>query len=254
MGPTVFARSARRAALCALVLIFGLAPALARDFSVYPVRVELRPERAAETVVLSHRDDRELRFEVSYQAWEMDEAGAWLLTDTDELLVHPLQVAVPAQGSATIRVGFLGGADGRQRAWRLFIQQLPDEVETEAVQIQVLTRLSLPVFFGPADAKPQAELVRARAEAGELRFDLGNVGSGYLGPQRLTLYLLDAAGELIESHGADVGYVLADRRLPVAVPLAKEACARLRTVVVDVPEARQEASASISEHDRACEP
>lgn len=252
-GPTPFARSATRVMLCALALIFGLGSALARDFSVYPVRIELRPERAAETVVLSHRDDRELRFEVSYQAWDMDENGEWRLSDNDELLVHPLQVTVPPQASATLRVGYLGVPDGRQRAWRLFVQQLPDEIEAETVQIQVLTRLSLPVFFGPGDAEPQAQLERARVETGELRFELSNTGEGYLGPQRLTLYLLDENGELIESVGADAGYVLAGRRLPLAVPLSKEACARLRALVVDVPEARMEATAPISEHDRACD-
>jgi P pilus assembly chaperone PapD len=252
-GPTPFARSATRVMLCALALIFGLGSALARDFSVYPVRIELRPERAAETVVLSHRDDRELRFEVSYQAWDMDESGAWRLSDNDELLVHPLQIAVPPQASATLRVGHLGVPDGRQRAWRLFIQQLPDEIEAETVQIQVLTRLSLPVFFGPGDAEPQAQLERARVETGELRFELGNPGAGYLGPQRLTLYLLDEAGELIGSTEVDAGYVLAGRRLPLTVPLSSETCARIRTVVVDLPEARMEASAPISEHDRACD-
>ena len=252
-GLSAFARSATRAMLCALALIFALGPASARDFSVYPVRIELRPERAAETVVLSHRDDRELRFEVSYQAWDMDEGGEWHLSDNDELLVHPLQIAVPAQGNATLRVGYLGVPDGRQRAWRVFIQQLPDDIEAETVQIQVLTRLSLPVFFGAGDAGPQVQLERTRAEAGELRFELGNPGTGYLGPQRLTLYLLDEAGELIENVGADGGYVLAGRRLPLAVPLSREACVRLRTLVVDVPEARMEATASIPERDRACD-
>jgi P pilus assembly chaperone PapD len=252
-GSTPFARSATRVMLCALALIFGPGSALARDFSVYPVRIELRPERAAETVVLSHRDDRELRFEVSYQAWDMDESGEWRLSDNDELLVHPLQVAVPPQASATLRVGYLGVPDGRQRAWRLFIQQLPDEIEAETVQIQVLTRLSLPVFFGPGDAAPQVQIERARAEAGELRFELSNAGEGYLGPQRLTLYFLDETGELIESTGADAGYVLAGRRLPLTLPLSSEACARIRTVVVDLPEARMEATAPISEHDRACD-
>lgn len=254
---------ARRLAICAadaaaallfLLLAVLALPAAASDLSVYPIRIELRPERAAETVQLSSREDRPLRFEVSYQAWTMDEGGQWHYADSDELLVHPLLLTVPANGSVTLRVGSLLPPPADQRAWRLFIQQLPAEQpdNPEGVQLQMLTRLSIPVFFGLGRERAQPRIVRARVQGDVLHLELANDGDGYLGPGTLKLSLRDAGGQMLAPIDSAVGYILADGRLPLQVPLAAGTCGRVQAVSAEFAEPHVTAEATIEAGDRGC--
>lgn len=245
-------------AAAALLFLLSLAalpdPAAASDLSVYPIRIELRPERAAETVQLSSREDRPLRFEVSYQAWTMDEGGQWHYADSEDLLVHPLLLTVPANGSATLRVGSLLPPAPSQRAWRLFIQQLPAEQpdNAEGVQLQLLTRLSIPVFFGLGPERPQPRIVRARIQSDVLHLELSNEGEGYLGPGALRLSLRGAGEEPAESIETAVGYILPQARLGLQVALPPGLCSRAQTLSAEFTEPHLTVDAAIEAGDRGC--
>lgn len=242
------------AALLFLLLAAFAHPAVATDLSVYPIRIELRPERAAETVQLSSREDQPLRFEVSYQAWTMDEGGQWHYADSEDLLVHPLLLTVPANGSATLRVGSLLPPPSEQHAWRLFIQQLPQEQpdSSEGVQLQMLTRLSIPVFFGMGTERAQPRIAHARVQGDVLHLDLANDGGGYLAPGALKLSLRDAGGQPLAPIESAVGYILAQRRLPLQVPLPAGACRRVQAVSAEFADPHVTAEAAIEAGDRGC--
>lgn len=250
MAPTGPVTKLATAVLCFLAAALAW-PVRASDLSVYPIRIELRPERAAETVRLSNREDRPLRFEVSYQAWSMAQDGQWRFQDSDDLLVHPLLLTVPARGSATVRVGSLLPPQTPQRAWRLFLQQLPDDIAADGVQLQLLTRMSIPVFFGLGSETAQPGLTRAWLTDEALHLELDNDGDAYLGPGEMTVTVLDGSGAPLETIQSAVGYVLPDAHLTVAVPLSRSLCASGRSVRAQLTEPGIELEAAI-EQDARC--
>lgn len=208
-----------------LALLALALPATAAEFNVNPTRVELGPRQAAETLVIGNGEDRPISFEVEVKRWTQGVDGAWQLTPSDELVVHPLLVTVPAQGKARLRVGTLQRRD-EPRAWRVELQQLPEARAAEGASVQILTRLSIPVFAQPARAVPRPQLQMPEVEAGAVRVRLANVGNTYLPPQDAHLRLLDAAGRVVHETPIAPGYVLAGAQLPLARPLPAGVCSR----------------------------
>lgn len=248
-----------RAVVAACLAFNALAAgsATAAEFSLNPTRVHLDRARAIETLVLGNADQRPLSFEASVKRWTMAADGSWQLEPSDEVVVHPLVFTVQPGQQARLRVGTLAPAVSAERAYRVELQQLPTG-GGDGVQVEVLTRLSVPVFVQPAaqpESAPAAEAGLATAALGAdgLQLTVANAGTHYLPPQEARLRLLDADGDTLRELPVTVGYVLAGARLPLpaqAVPAG--ACARAVRVELELPETGETFAAALPAGPRAC--
>jgi fimbrial chaperone protein len=234
---SVFRRHGRAFALAFALVANVAGTAVAAEFSVNPTRVHLDRARAIETVVLGNADTRPLSFEVEVKRWTMAADGGWQLQPSDELVVHPLVFTVQPGEQARLRVGTLSADVDAERAYRIELQQLPGEDADAGIQVELLTRVSVPVFVQPQAAEVQAALADPALTDGSLRAMLANTGARYLPPQQGRLRLLDKGGQPLHETSVQVGYVLAGARLPLtvdAVPAA--ACARAARIELQLPE------------------
>lgn len=226
----------------------------AAEFTLNPTRVHLDRARSIETLVLGNADARPLSFEASVQQWAMAADGSWQLQPSDDLVVHPLVFTVQPGEQARLRVGTLEPDTAAERAYRIELQQLPGG-GTDGVQVEVLTRLSVPVFVRPPAPTPAtgAALEGASFGADGLRLTLANTGAHYLPPQEARLRLLDAGGRTLEETPLAVGYVLAGAQLPLPVhPVAGQACARAARVELHLPETDATVVAPLPASPRRC--
>lgn len=210
------------AALCILLAL----PATAAQLRLNPTRVHLDAAHRVETLTLSNEGEDQVSFEVAVKRWTMAADGQWQLAPSDDLIVHPLILTIPAGSDGRLRIGTLAPQVAQEQAYRIELQQLPAQATEDVAQIKVLTRISLPVFLQPDAAAPQVAIASARLDAGTLRLTLANAGSGYLAPQGARLRVLDAAGQPLHESTIDVGYLLAGARLPLTATVPKSACAR----------------------------
>ena len=225
----------------------------AAEFSINPTRIHLDRERAIETVALSNADTRPLSFEVQIKRWTMADDGSWTLQPSDELVVHPLLFTVQPGQETRLRVGTLSPEVDAERAYRLELQQLPGEESDKGVQVELLTRISVPVFVQVPAPKIRASLVDVSMGADGLHFVLANIGDQYLPPQEGSLRLLDARGKPVHEATVSVNYVLAGARLPLTVPaMPAAACARTVKVELQLPEAGGTVAAKLPAGARRC--
>ena len=246
-------KRARRALACACAIFAALAgSATAAEFNLNPTRVHLERARAVETLVLGNADPRPLSFEASVKRWTMAADGSWQLEPSDELVVHPLVFTVAPGEQARLRVGTLDPEAGAGRAYRVELQQLPRGSD-DGVAVEVLTRVSVPVFIQPAAAAPDAAIPEARFDAAGLQLTLANAGAGYLPPQDARLRLLDGGGQVLAETPLTVGYVLAGARLPLpAQPVPAAACARAVRVELELSETGGTLVAPLPADSRRC--
>lgn len=224
LHPRRFARALAHA--CALFAACA-GSAVAAEFSLNPTRVHLDRRRAIETVVVGNADTRPLSFEVSIERWTMAADGAWQLQPSGDLVVHPLLFTVPPGSQARLRVGTLSTAVEGERAYRIELQQLPGDDADAGIQVELLTRISVPVFVHAPGAEAELALAEPAIDGAGLRVALANTGSRYLPPQQARLRLLDGQGRVQHEASVDVGYVLAGARLPLRLPaVPAAACAR----------------------------
>lgn len=244
----------RVCAVAALGLGAGAGTALAANFSINPLRVELDSRHQAEILMLHNDGTAPLRLQVETTRWSMDADGTWQTAPTDELIATPLLLEIAANGSAQLRVGTLAQATDTERAYRLLINELPgdDDDAGGQVRLRVLTRVSLPVFFEPPGAKPEPRIADARFLQGRLRIGLGNGGTRRMDPQTATVTLLDAAGRKLFRRDVNAAYVLAGARLPVELTVPAEACRQARTVRIHLGDDGVDVEHAVAD-ERSCE-
>lgn len=222
----------RLAGLVLAALLWTAPPqARAAAFQVDPVRAHLGPGRMVETLTVRNDGDVPLRFEASLLRWEMAADGRWVQTPSDDLVLHPHSLEVPARGEARLRIGSLEPlpVDAPERAYRIELMQQPDPAAPAGAALQMLTKVSLPVFVGGAGA-PRPELRALRFGDKGLSLVLANRGGRYLPQQAARARLLDGSGAELAVVPLMLGYVLAGAELPLEIAIPAAACRAARTL------------------------
>lgn len=217
-------------------LLFVLGTAAAASFNINPTRVELSRERATETITISNPSGDAVAFEVAARRWTQNADGSWLLEPSDDLVVHPLIVEIPAHGAARLRVGALSADVPAEQAYRVELQQLPGGKPASGAQVLMLTRVSIPVFLRARQVQREVALEAAVIVDCVVRARLLNSGTTYVAPQQASLRLLDAHGMPLQEESIATGYVLPGAALPLSHPVPSALCARVRKVELQFDE------------------
>lgn len=206
------------------LLLAGAPSAEAAEFTVSPTRVDLDAGRPTQTLVFGNQSESTLSFEVSVRSWRQDGTGQWVLEDSDELVVHPRMLHIEPGQRGNLRVGFLDEMPEHERAYRIEVNQLPHASVPRAGAVQMLTRVSLPVFTQYTPGHPGLRLVQARWQQGRLWLQARNEGSRHVSPMPGTLRVFDAQHQEIARTDMTLGYVLAGASIELERPGLGHAC------------------------------
>ncbi len=238
--------------LCLAALLAGPASA---SVEVSPIRIELTRAASNALVALVNTGTEDVRFELRLVSWKQDGTGQMQLDNTTDVSVYPPLLVLKPGERRNARVAVAPSLFGPiERTYRLLAQELPRAPKPgSGAQVQVLTRLSLPIFVRPE--KPVLDLrVEALAvERGRASFEVVNGGNVAQRPDDVLVEALDAAGAPVASERWDGWYVLAGerRRYQWAVPAAS--CAKIASLSVKVKLDTRELTARSAAPRGACE-
>jgi fimbrial chaperone protein len=157
------------------------------------------------------------------------------LLPTRDLIVFPQLLTLKAGEERNLRVGVTGDKFGTlEKSYRIFVQELPPaEKAGDKPAVQVLTRLSIPVFLEPASVVGAARIEAPRLEKGKVVFRLRNMGNVRVRPSEVVVEAKGADKKLDARQRWDGWYVLAagDRIYEWALP--KDACAQIKSVQIE---------------------
>lgn len=224
----------------------------AAQFTLAPTRVNLAAGQVAQTLLLGNEDAREVSFELSFQHWRMDAAGQWLLEPSDDLILHPQIVTVPAHGKAVIRVGTLRTQLAAEEAYRIQMQELPGERDVQGAAVAMLTRISVPVFVQVAKPSLQLGLDQPMLSSDALSLRLSNTGTRYLSPEDAHLIVRDGAGKVLHEDSVGVPYLLVGARIVLSRPLPQAVCRQADSLDLVFPEAGLTQTLSLADSARTC--
>ena len=222
----------RLAAVLGLSLLGLLWPLLAcaASLQVSPILLEFAPQEQSQALWLTNSGHAPLRAQVRAMAWTQAN-GTETLSPTRDLVASPALIEIAPGAQQLIRIVRPRPAtvDG-ERAYRLIVDELPDEVAQERTGLQFLLRYSIPAFVGPP--VPVAAGV-GRAVAAPLpptdlsalsgRLDAGELQVTNTGPRRVRISQLEwvnADGSRVPLARGLLGYVLAGQRMhwPLTLP------------------------------------
>lgn len=208
----------RLAALGAALL--AATAATAGSFGVSPIRLDLDRGTRTGLVTVTNDDTRKLSFRMRLFEWTQDEQGADRNTESADLIFFPQIMTVEPGDKRVIRIGTRAGDSGREKAYRLFIEELQDPGATGAqgAQVAVLLRFGVPVFVAPPAGKPEPEFARAALAKGKVEVGILNKGARTVRFDELTV---KAGGEVIGRGAGWYVFPGATRAFEIAVPADK---------------------------------
>jgi fimbrial chaperone protein len=223
-------RLASRHAAGFLLTACAAATAVASDFSVSPVRVELRQGALSETITVMNHAPARLRVSVKLMEWTQDEQGNDVYKDSGDIVYFPRQLEVEADGRRLIRVGAKTPAGTTERTYRAFIEEQPEpSPEGRSAQVAVYFRFGVPIFLPPAVPRIQADVGEPTMNKGKLSLQVRNGGNQHFRLVRLVVD--DGAGHQQEISG---WYSLAGTQKTYTLEIPTEVCRRAKTLNVTV--------------------
>jgi fimbrial chaperone protein len=129
--------------------------------------VILEPRQRAAALTIVNGADTEVVLQADVLRWSQDGTGQDRLEPSDDVIVSPPILKVPAQGRQVVRLARLVAPHPqRQLTYRLLLREVPDTSRaTQAgASLPIALVLSIPIFLSPAGAQPD---VRCELQAGQ---------------------------------------------------------------------------------------
>jgi fimbrial chaperone protein len=174
-------RAGRRVALCAMAMIIPTI-AVAAQWDVDPVRIELSPQQQTAAVTVRNDSDQATTIQIQAMAWSQVD-GKDVYTPTKELLVSPPIFTIPPKGEQVVRAALRRKADpASELAYRINLQELPTQPAPGFTGVQVALRVGLPVFVQPQKgaAAPKMTWSVSRQPNDMLKVGMRNSGNAHV--------------------------------------------------------------------------
>lgn len=213
--------------LAALALCLAACGTRAADFSVMPIRAELKPGSMNETITVTNEATTRLRVTMKLMEWTQDANGKDVYTDSADLVYFPRQMDIEPGQKRLVRVGARQPAGTSEKAYRLFIEETPDAAAQGSAAVAFYFRFGVPIFLPPPAARAQPEVDAPTVANGKVAVVVRNTGNQHFRLDRITVS--DASGSTRDVLG---WYSLAGSTRSYEVQLPRDVCRRAGTLSV----------------------
>lgn len=223
------------AALVAASIIGGGPWAFSADaatFTVEPTQIAFSNRTTSVLLTLRNESTDTLRFELSVFKWAQSPSGEMQLEPTEDIVFFPALLTLAPGESRRVRVGSATEFDTREKAYRIFVEELPP-LDRQASGVRVLTKMGIPIFMKPAREVATASLTNLGQKGGKLFFTVSNEGTVHFVPQQIRVRGFAGSTAALDTQ-VDGWYILAGGRRDFDMAFPDVDCARITSVTVDV--------------------
>jgi fimbrial chaperone protein len=215
--------------LLALALTAFPLGALPGAFGVSPIRIDLDPGARSGLVTVSNDDDRKLSFQLKLFEWTQSPTGEDQLADSEDLIFFPPLFTIEPKQKRIVRVGVRAPYAGPERAFRLFIEELPDPDAAPGggAQVAVRLRFGVPIFLSAGKVDSAPDIATVEAAKGALRVVIRNAGSRQIRFEEVSA----RAGDRIVAKAAG-WYVFPGVTRAFLLPVASQDCPLPKSVEI----------------------
>jgi fimbrial chaperone protein len=228
------------------VLLLFTASARGAEWRVAPIRIDLDRGAKSGAVTVYNGPGGKMQAQISASEWSQDEEGADRYVETNDLVFFPRILPFEAGQERVIRVGIRTPAVKQERAYRLFIEEMPSLADSRlGTAVSVAVRFGVPVFVHPLKEEPQGAVESVSVDNGAIRVRVANRGNVHFKVEGLTVRGVGAKGEETFRKTVPGWYLLAGAKRTHSVAIPPEGLAASGRVEVEVRTDRMPLSASI---------
>lgn len=197
--------------LAGLAALLALPAALAGTFTISPLRVDFAADTGMAVLTVRNEDAKPVVVQTQGLAWSQ-EGGQDALSPSRDLLISPAVFTLPAGGSQIVRVALRRDVDpARELTYRVLLQEVPQAASPDFNGLQIVLRLSVPVFVEPRTAAaPEIAWTVSRGNDGKLSISARNDGSAHARIHRFAVKTADGATTVLNQP--ELAYVLPGSR------------------------------------------
>jgi fimbrial chaperone protein len=166
-------------------------------------------------------------------AWSQGTDGEIQLSPTDELTFFPALVSLKPGEDRKLRVGVKAASGPLEKTYRIFVEELPAAGPTKPGEVQVRTRMGIPIFLEPVTGgAPVVRVEGVLVRGGDLAFTVRNGGTSHFVASKLTVVGHTKSGDKTFTIEKDGWYILAGGTRNYAFALPTGACGLLKSADV----------------------
>lgn len=221
-----------RAILVLAVLALGfVSSAHASTFNVNPIQLHLSEDGSSTLLTVHNTSDEEIRFQLDTYAWSQGAEGKIQLAPTKDIIFFPRMMKLGPGEKRKVRIG-LANPEAKaalsERTYRILVEELPSrKTKQDAEQVQVLTRMSIPIFVAPPTQLVKLSIGNASVRAGRFRFDLKNEGTVHTMLKKVSVTAVSKANKPLFSRDLAGWYLLASGVRTYEVEIPKSLCGKV---------------------------
>jgi len=201
---------------------------------VAPIRVDLgRDARSGAVTVFNESDDR-LHLQMKASEWIQDAEGKDRYEETGDILFFPRIMIFDKKEERILRVGIKGSPGAKEKAYRLFLEEIPEPSKARGTSVAVAIRFGLPVFVKPAKEAPGGEIGALSVSAGIVSATVENRGNVPFTIRTVLFSGKNAGGEVIFAKEVPGWYLLAGASRTYSADAPPERCGELAGIDVEV--------------------
>jgi fimbrial chaperone protein len=160
--------------LLSILLLSSLLPARAGGLGVSPLRLNFDSAKGYGQITLSNTGREAMSVEAQVSPWPESADGQ----SAGDVVVNPPIVTLQPGAQATLRVAMARRPPPeRERAYRLYVTELPKPKAPDSQAIGVRLRMGIPIFVAPQVPKPQPLVWRLEGAGADWRLSAHNPGN-----------------------------------------------------------------------------
>jgi fimbrial chaperone protein len=252
-------------ARCLPLLLFFAAeypsPAAAGNYHVTPTSLDLRKGATSGTFTVVNKAAEKLDCKISVLSWSQEPDGKDVYAKAPEIVFFPKIMTLEPHDQRTIRVGVKGPSPTKEKAYRLFVEEIaqtgvspvPGAVaETSLGKVALAYRWSIPIFWKPAREQGGGVLERLEMRRSVARAIVGNSGNTHLKLPSVTFRGQAANGKELFSNEINGWYILSGLTRTYEFVIPAQSCDALATIGVKVKGERGEFDGTLDVTKEMC--
>lgn len=219
-----------------LYLWLAAAPAFCGEFTVNPIRLDLDSTVRSSAITVKNEDQKKISFQVRAMEWTQDTDGRDQYRDTRELVYFPRVMTTEAGEARVIRIGTKFPLVPKEKAYRLFIEELPEAAGAgtdKRAQVNMLIRFGAPIFVKPLKPEDHAEVENIEMTHGELALLARNSGNEHLVVEGINLTGVDVQGHEVYALTIADRYLLAGAIKRYSTVIPQDQCEKIADLAIE---------------------
>lgn len=229
--------SLRRAAAVVLAL-WGLAvfPSASRagQWRVSPIRLDLGRDAKTGAITVVNEAEEKLQVQMSAHEWTQDAEGKDVYTESGDLVYFPRIAVIEGKEQRILRAGIRVPAAAREKAYRLFIEEIPGPRTSPGTGVAIAVRFGVPIFVKPVKEEPKAEIAEIAMDNGTVSARVRNAGNAHAVVHAVRVTAKNGRGEAVFTTEINGWYLLAGASRSYAAAIPNDVCAEVASVDVEV--------------------